>query len=389
MPRRANGEGSYYYVESEQCWRAAIVTKAGDRRSRNASTKAEAKRRLRELQDADARGQFSASGSTTVRSLLEAWRNRDLANRNLSPSARHRYDWAIKHLINELGTKRLEKLTTTQVDTALERLGQHLAHDSVNKIRSTLKQALNFGVRRGYINRNVADVAIINKAKTKTTDRKRRALTAEEARVFTKACETERLGPMYIVMLNTGLRPGEAMGLRWEDVDLAKRTIHVTRAMSRDGAHLVLTDQLKTKRSHRTIGLTETAVRALERQRERQTLEIGSAATWVDPALVFTTRTGTLLDPNNVRRDLARVSAAAGVGVLRPNELRHSAASLLYDAGVPKERISDLLGHESTRMLDAVYRHQISPSINTAVGVMDDILSGPDDDVQSPDEDVL
>jgi integrase len=308
--------------------------------------------------------------------LLEAWRNRDLANRNLSPSARHRYDWAIKHLINELGTKRLEKLTTTQVETALERLGQNLAHDSVNKIRSTLKQALKFGVRRGYINRNVADVAVINKTKTKTTDHKRRALTAEEARVFTKACETERLGPMYIVMLNTGLRPGEATSLRWEDVDFAKRTIHVTRAVSRDGAHLVLTDQLKTKRSHRTIGLTETAVRALERQRERQTLEIGSAATWVDPALVFTTRTGTLLDPNNVRRDLARVSAAAGVGVLRPNELRHSAASLLYDAGVPKERISDLLGHESTRMLDAVYRHQISPSINTAVGVMDDILNG-------------
>lgn len=383
MSRRANQEGSYYFIKSKQRWCASISTDHG-RKTRMAKTEAEAKRMLRELQDANARGQLSAHGSMTVRKLLEEWRKRDLENRNLSPSTRHRYDWAINRLIDELGTKRVEKLTTNVVESTLDRFAVTLSRDTVSKLLGTLKQALTFGVRRGYLSRNVADVAIIPKTKDSGTER--RALTVEEARQFCKACEHERLGPLYILMLNTGLRPGEAAGLRWEDIDLTARTLQVTHTVSKDGARLFLTDQLKTPQSRRTLGLSETAVKALRRQRERQTLEIGSAATWVHPDLVFTTSRGTLLDPNNVRRDLARVSRQAGIGVIRPNELRHSATSLLCDAGIPREKVSDLLGHESTRMLDAVYRHRISPSIDTAVGVMDDILDGSPDTSLPPDQ---
>ena len=83
---------------------------------------------------------------------------------------------------------------------------------------------------------------------------------------------------------------------------------------------------------------------------------------------------GTLLEPQNVARTLRKFTDAAGLGKWSPNELRHSAASLLCAAGVPLEHVADILGHTNTRMLEQTYRHAIQPSITAAVIPMDQLF---------------
>jgi integrase len=92
---------------------------------------------------------------------------------------------------------------------------------------------------------------------------------------------------------------------------------------------------------------------------------------WQDLGLVFPTSRGTLLDPANLRRALRTVTELAGLGRWHPHELRHSAASLLSAAGVPLEEVADVLGHTSTRVTSATYRHRTTPTVDAAAGPME------------------
>ena len=134
-----------------------------------------------------------------------------------------------------------------------------------------------------------------------------------------------------------------------------------------------LVDELKTDASYRTIALPAPALDELRRQR-RIAAELRLASrTWVvdDPGLVFPTINGGPWNPVNARAELARICSDNGLPVVRPNELRHSCATVLSERGVPLERIADLLGHTSTRMLDMTYRHRPRLAVDAAVDVMD------------------
>lgn len=174
-------------------------------------------------------------------------------------------------------------------------------------------------------------------------------------------------------MLLTGLRPGEALGLCWDAVDLQAATITVCRAVRIDRARPTLVDELKTSASFRTIGLGERAVEVLRAQRIAQRVERLAAPSWADDRLVFASERGTVLDPANVRRVLRATCRRAGLPEINPNELRHSAASLMSDRGVPLEQIADALGHNGTQMLDLVYRHRVRPSADAA-RVLDSVI---------------
>jgi integrase len=95
-------------------------------------------------------------------------------------------------------------------------------------------------------------------------------------------------------------------------------------------------------------------------------MRVGSA--WLDRGLVFTTEVGTPIDPSNLRRTAKSPCEDAGVEPVSPNEKgRHTAASLVNDAGMSLEEIGELLGHKSTRMLEAHYRHQVRASFGRHV----------------------
>lgn len=177
--------------------------------------------------------------------------------------------------------------------------------------------------------------------------------------------------------LMLGLRPGELTGLRWDGVDLKVGTLAVAGSLKRERGQLKL-GETKTARSRRTLALPQpvlTALRAHDKRQKMERLRVGSA--WRSTGLVFTTEVGTPIDPSNLRRATKALCEAAEVAVVSPNELgRHSAASLLYDAGMPLDAIADLLGHQSTRMLEQHYRHRVRASFNAHVEHMEALFSG-------------
>ena len=175
-------------------------------------------------------------------------------------------------------------------------------------------------------------------------------------------------------MLYLGLRPGEAAGLAWNDINFDNATIHIWRSRKTNSDGSVTIGDTKTAGSIRTLEAPNVVLHALQQHRQRQhehAATIGSM--WSNDAdLVFTSPTGKPTDPKAVRTQFNRTITAAGVdGNWTPNLLRHTAASLMADAGLPIEQVADQLGHKDLRMLQKHYRHRIKPTIAGA-----HILSG-------------
>lgn len=140
------------------------------------------------------------------------------------------------------------------------------------------------------------------------------ALTADEARRLVHAAKDDRMQARWIVGLALGLRQGEALGLRWEDVDLDARLLRIRRALQRQrGGGLVFTEP-KTRRSKRTVPLPVPLVQALIEHRERQDKErVTAGSMWQGSPCVFTSPIGTPVDPRNDFREFRKLLARAGV----------------------------------------------------------------------------
>jgi integrase len=353
-----------------------LVRYEGGRRKARARTKTEALAKLDAIRADLARVGTAGHGNMTVGDLADEWERKVLGARDHSPKTLDSYRWALRHVRAELGRKRLRTLGPEAIEAAFADLARRgMARSSIGKVRSVLGQVLAFGERRGYVTRNAARIAEL--PATARRQAPGRALTVEQARVLLAAADQDRLGALWATMLLLGLRPGEATGLAWPDVDLERQVLHVRRSLKFDGNRPVVDDRLKTSRSRRTLDMPAALTERIRAHRSRQAAErLAAGAAWSNEHdLVFTTVTGTPLNPSNLRRAFAQVTDASGLGPgWHPHLLRHSAASLLSAAGVPLERVADVLGHKTSFVTGVVYRHSVSPSVDAAAVAMGEMF---------------
>ena len=376
MARRTNGDGTVYKDPTRGGY-IGLAYIDGKRRKVRAKTKPDTVAKLNQLRIDVAAG-FGGDGNTTVREVIELWRDRVLAGRVLAPSTREMYAWTVPTMIDALGRKRVRTLTVDDIEKALDGIatgkagrGNPLSRRSLAAMRSVLVQSFDMAVRRRMMTHNPARLAELPATAPRTKSRK--ALDPEQARRLWDALEGERLGGMFRLMLMVGLRPGEAAGLCNDAIDLDAGLLTVRRAVRVEHGAARLVDELKTSTSFRTIGLPSPAVDVLRAQRKTVAALRLASRSWVDGpggGLVFPSVNGGPWHSSNVRRELLAICAANDLPPLRPNELRHSAATVLSDKGVPLELIADMLGHKNTRMLDATYRHRVRPSADAAVETM-------------------
>jgi integrase len=163
-----------------------------------------------------------------------------------------------------------------------------------------------------------------------------------------------------------GLRPGEVLGLKWNDIDFTERTLSVRRSLIRENNQLRFGSP-KTRGSNRTLKMSNYLVSALRaHEQEQQRRKAAARELWHELDLVVATEIGTLVDPSNSRRALNQMCESAGVGHWSPNELRHSFASLMSLSGAPMEEVADAMGHVDTRMTSQVYRHNLKSVVDVA-----------------------
>jgi integrase len=179
-----------------------------------------------------------------------------------------------------------------------EKLDAGYSVSTVRRIRAVLSEALDQAVRWGVVGRNV----VASTRGPRSSRREGRTLTPAQARQLLTLVAGDRLEAFFVTMLALGLRPGEALGLSWEDLDLQRAVLNVRHALKRQKNQLVLGD-VKTPKSRRSVNLPHPVVEALRSHETRQKRErIAAGSGWTATDLVFTTLVGTAIDPSNLRR---------------------------------------------------------------------------------------
>lgn len=376
MGRRGNNEGSVIRRKDGR-WQGAVTIGYGPdgRRQRRyfyGRTRAEVVAAMEQVLTELRAGTYVAPTDITVGQWLDTWL-RDYATPSIRPTTRASYEYIIRvHLRPALGQIRLRQLQAAQVQRLLnERLASGLSPRTVQIIHTVLHAALRQAAMEGIVSRNVCDYV----RKPKVKRREMRVLSPDEMARLLDAAGHDRLGVAVVVMLGTGLRIGEMLALRWQDVDLEQGVIRVTRSASRvrtpDGGTTVVVQEPKTASGRRSIPLPPPVLSALQHWRVQQAEErllMGSA--WQDTGLVFTTPLGTMLDQRNFARLLDKLAAEAGIARLNVHALRHTYATRLLEAGVPAKTAQELLGHSTVTLTLDIYSHVLPETKRAAANAL-------------------
>jgi integrase len=409
--RRANGEGTITKRKDGRYQAAAYVYRPDGTRTRKfvyGKTRDEVADKLTELQEKTRRGIPAASSTMAFGDYLTYWLA-TIAPDRLKPATLNSYEGLTRLYIRPaLGKKRLNRLSPadirrflTEFKTACMCCLRGADHDrpeekrgccavgkcckrlpsarTVQYIHAVLRSALQQAMREELIARNVARIV-----ETPTvTPKEVRPLDAAEVRLLLKTARPHRLYALWLLLVSTGLRRGEALGLTWSDVDLTNGQLRVRRNVQRIRRELLFGTP-KTTRSIRTVPMPRHLVRALTQhqvQQERERKVAGKkwqSAPGQPDGLIFTTITGRVTDPRSLNRMLTILCRDANVRRVRVHDLRHTCASLLLAQGVDARTIMETLGHSTITMTLDTYAHVMDTTLRAAAERMESALGEAD-----------
>lgn len=365
------GEGSIV-KRSDGRWQGQLQIN-GVRRTVYARTKQEARARLRELsQQAAEISELPNPGRRTVGDLLDSWLD---AASNLKPSTRAQYrQFADTYVRPVLGNTGLERVTPDRLQTLYASLTPAVA----DKIHRLLHRAFAVAVLWRWLASNPCDRVL----KPSYTSKRPAVWRRPELETFLTGTKDHWLYPLWVLLLASGMRLGEALALRWEDIGLGGVALTVTGTLHRlDGDWT--RDSPKTPSAIRTIVLPALATDALAAQKEQQAgwRETAGTAWEADSGWVFTGQTGKPLFHSTVQHALKRECARLGLPAVTPHGLRHLHASLLLNEGVPVTTVSARLGHANPNVTMKIYAHalpgqdvQAAQAISRALGTRQEVV---------------
>ncbi|PWH15394.1 MAG: hypothetical protein DDG58_11155 [Ardenticatenia bacterium] len=349
--KRSNGEGSIYRRSSDNRWCASLMVD-GKRRTVYGRTRSEVASKLRQLQEqAHLGGMLSDPGKRTVADLLNAWL--EMATPSLKPRTLETYRQLCRvHILPAVGHLRLSHLTPVVIQRLILPLQKAGKTRTAQKVYRVLHRACVLAVLWGWLPTNPCDRMV----KPKHTYAQRALWTQDELRRFLDGAKSHPLYPLYLLLIASGLRLGEALALRWGDLDVVTRQLRVSRNVQRVGSEWVFSAP-KTPSGVRTITLPDEVVAILRQHRVRQVEQLGAG--WRPDELMFANHQGDPLNPSVVGRTLKRLCQHIGVTVVTPHSLRHLHASLLISAGLPITDVSRQLGHANANITLGVYAHYV------------------------------
>jgi integrase len=363
------GSGGSVRQRSNGLWEARF-RQDGRQRSVYGKTKREAQERLRVALTAADNGLRPVAQRVTVGAFLAEWLAGSVATRNRPRTIESYQQTVDRYIVPWIGGIPLARLEPSDVDRMRREVrARGVSATTARYAVAVLRIALSRALKDGRVVRNVAKLVDLPKAERPNLT----PLTAEESRRLLEAAAEHRFGPLFTLAVATGMRQGELLALRWQDVDLDAGMLHVRYTLQEGTRERA---EPKTERSRRTIGLATTGVTALREQRRRQ-LEARLAAgrRWRDEDYVFATAVGTPLDGRNVTHELQATLVKAGLPRQRFHDLRHTHATLRLEAGDDLYSVSRSLGHSSITTTADTYGH-ITPAMQErSAALVDRILS--------------
>jgi integrase len=259
-----------------------------------------------------------------------------------------------------IGSIKMKDFDVRHVETLIASLRKTTRPSVPAKVANVLKSAFSVAIKRKqfrYANPFVVVEVRAPRAK------EGRALTLDEAKAFLQAAMGTEFEALWILLLTSGLRLGEALALEWRDIDLLNGALSVRQALSEVNG-ICEVRETKTRGSRRRVELGGLALNALKARRQ------ANAATFV-----FTTSTGGHPRRSNLRqREFAPICKAAGLAGLTIHSLRHSATSLALAEGVPVVAVAAMLGHGTSRLVQERYGHALPTAHREAALAVDGAL---------------
>jgi integrase len=327
-------------------------------------------RRNAELKMSELMHQYNTTGimdstNLTVQDFLTQWLA--TVKNTLTPGAYERYESIIRvHLIPDFGDVLLNKLTPERIQNHYnQKLASGLSPLTVKYHHTVIHAALATAVRRGLLYRNAADMV----DKPKGTRKEFQTWDENEVNQFLNSLAGGPYYTLFLVVLFTGMRRSELLGLRWSDIELLTGQVSVQRGLHQAKDRSYYYSEPKTAKSRRVIDLPPSVIIALSKHWETSKLPEGKKS------LVFCTAKGKELRPNTISQIWSHCCKKAGVKVIRLHDARHTHATLLLKQGVHPKIVQERLGHSNIAMTLDTYSH-VTPSMQKAAAqLFDDLIT--------------
>lgn len=376
--KRANGDGSIRKRKDGR-WEGRYVVgrdpDTGKMVTKNVlgKTQAEVKEKLRKAIDDSRQLDYTKEGKYTVGQWLDEWFDA-YAKVKVRASSHQTYKGYIEnHIKPNIGDIPIEKLTSLRLQKFYRKLltegrvpriesenqPKGLSAKTVRNIHQVISSAMSMAVKHKLILSNPAEGCELPKVEHKEMH----TIPAEQLGAFLREAKESGVYELYYLDLATGLRRGELLGLKWDDIDLDQGVIHVRRQVYRiDGE--IREVPLKTKHSYRSISISKDAVELLREMKKRKVSEY-----------VFPSPTGGPISPGSVLHMLHRVLKRVGLPSMRFHDLRHSFATLALQNGVDIKTVSGMLGHFSAGFTLDTYAHVTTAAQKEAANTMRNVLN--------------
>lgn len=376
--RRSNGEGNIRKRKDgrwEGRYTAGINPENGKQIFKNVlgKTQAEVKEKLKKALADSQKLDLAKQGKYTVGTWMDAWFE-NVAKIKVRPSSHQTYRGYIdNHIKPNIGNIPLEKLTTMELQKLYRKLltsgrverieskeqPKGLSAKTVRNINQVISSAMDLAVAQKIILENPTNACSLPRVEHKEMQ----TISAEQLQVFLEEAKCSGVYEMYYIELSTGLRRGELLGLKWEDIDMKQGIIRVRRQVSRiDGK--IVEAPLKTKNSYRTVTISPQAVEVLKSQKEK-----------TDDEYVFPSPNGGPISPDSVNNMLHRVLDRAGIPRVRFHDMRHTFATLALQNGVDIKTVSGMLGHFSAGFTLDTYAHVTTAAEKEAAQTIGKVLN--------------
>ena len=338
-------------------------------------TQAEVRKKLKQAIEDSGKLDFTKTGKYTVGQWMDVWFE-NYAQLKVRPSSHQTYKGYIKnHIKPHIGDIPIEKLTSLELQKFYRKLltegrvpriesenqPKGLSPKTVRNINQVISSAMEMAKEQKLILENPTERCALPKVE----HREMKTLPAEQLATFLREARESGVYELYYLDLATGLRRGELLGLKWEDIDLEQGIIHVRRQVARINGE-VKEVPLKTKNSYRSIAISQDAVNMLRGLKAQGLSEY-----------VFPSPTGGPISPDSVRHMLHRVLKRAGLPELRFHDLRHTFATLALQNGVDIKTVSGMLGHFSAGFTLDTYAHVTTAAQKEAANTMGNVLATP------------
>jgi integrase len=368
--KRANKEGTVYKLPSGR-WCVQLSLDA-QRMSKTFDTQKEGLDWIRKTRGQIDDGMNYANTKITLGDFLKSWLTSTKPTRQRSTWVKYE-QICRNYIIPNLGQVKIQNLRPEHIQIFYSSLLDNEVGDyTIIKVHTVLHSALKQATRTGMISRNPASYA--QPPKEPATEMA--ILNESQVSQLLVAANGHRWEALYHLAIVTGMRQMELLGLKWTDLDWIRQALKIERQLLRLDGNGVEFSSPKTRYGKRSVALGGKTVEVLRAHNERQQVErLAAGGRWVENGLIFANSLGGPIHPRNLLRNFKQLLRDAGLPAIRFHDLRHTAASLMLNAGIPVIVVSRRLGHARASITLDVYGHLIPSMQSEAAELIDQMVT--------------